>query len=83
MDDLKSRLREFIMSEVAPELGLTQIDDDEPLIESGIVDSLGVLRIMGFLDEAFDIDLSSGEVRLENFKDLRTICAMVQEQTGS
>ena len=83
MDDLKRQIKEFIMTEVAPELELTEIDDDEPLIESGIVDSLGVLRIMAFLDESFDIDLSSGEIRLENFKDVRTICAVVQEQVGS
>ena len=83
MDDLKSRIKEFIMTEVAPDLGLADITDDEPLIESGIVDSLGVLRIMAFLDESFDIDLSSGEIRLENFADLRTICAVVEEQRGA
>lgn len=82
MDELNVRIKEFIMTEVAPELGLTEIDDDEPLIESGIVDSLGVLRIMAFLDESFDIDLSYGEIRLENFKDVRTICTVVQEQAG-
>jgi acyl carrier protein len=83
MDDLKDRIKEFIMTEVAPEQGLTEIGDDEPLIDSGIVDSLGVLRIMSFLDETFDIDLSSGEIRLENFKDVATICAVVEQQRGA
>jgi acyl carrier protein len=79
MDDVKARIKAFIIAEVAPNLALADLDDDEPLIDSGIVDSLGVLRIMGFLDEEFGVDLSSGEVRLENFKDIRTICAMCEE----
>ena len=83
MDDLKDQIKEFIMEEVAPELELDSIGDDEPLIDSGIVDSLGVLRIMAFLDETFDVDLSMGEIHLENFKDVLTICAVVQEQAGS
>lgn len=77
MSDLNTKIKEFIMTEVNPDLGLTHIDDDEPLIESGIVDSLGVLKIMSFLDEAFGIDLGSDEIKLDNFRDVKTICALV------
>ena len=58
------------MTEVNPDLHLQQLDDDEPLIESGIIDSLGVLKIMAFLDEEFGVDLSAGEIKLEKFKDV-------------
>jgi acyl carrier protein len=83
MSDINARIKEFIMTEVNPDLQLTSIDDDEPLIESGIVDSLGVLKIMSFLDEAFGMDLSSAEIRLENFKDVRTICGLVDGSASS
>ena len=82
MNDLNARIKEFIITEVNPDLQLTTLDDDEPLIESGIVDSLGVLKIMSFLDEAFGIDLSSSEIKLENFKDVKTICALVESQAS-
>ena len=82
MNDLSARIKEFIITEVNPDLQLTTLDDDEPLIESGIVDSLGVLKIMSFLDEAFGIDLSSSEIRLENFKDVKTICELVESQAS-
>ena len=83
MSELSAKIREFILAEVNPELGLTRLDDDEPLITSGIVDSLGVLKIMSFLDEAFGVDLSSSEIKLENFKDVRTICALVDQQRSA
>jgi acyl carrier protein len=82
MNELNARIKEFIITEVNPDLHLTALDDDEPLIESGIVDSLGVLKIMSFLDEAFGIDLSSAEIKLENFKDVKTICALVEGQAS-
>jgi acyl carrier protein len=80
MSNLKDRVKEFIMVEVNPDLNLQQLDDDEPLIESGIIDSLGVLKILAFLDEEFGVDLSAGEINLEKFKDVRSICAMVDAQ---
>ena len=83
MSELSARITEFILTEVNPDLQLTHLEDDEPLIDSGIIDSLGILKIMSFLDEAFGIDLSSEEVKLENFKDVRTICEVVRKQTAS
>jgi acyl carrier protein len=82
MTDLNAKIKEFIITEVNPDLKLQSLADDEPLIESGIVDSLGVLKIMSFLDETFGVDLSSDEIRLENFRDVRTICDLVSRQIG-
>jgi acyl carrier protein len=73
-----ARIKEFIMTEVNPDLNLDRLDDDEPLIDSGIVDSLGVLRILSFLDEAFGIDLSGEEMKLENFRTVRSICELIE-----
>ena len=79
MSELKQKLKQFIITEVNPERNLEQIEDDEPLLESGIVDSLGVLKILGFLDEEFGIDLSADQVKLERFKDISSICALVEQ----
>jgi acyl carrier protein len=78
MSEYGTKIKEFIMTEVSPDLNLERLDDDEPLIDSGIIDSLGVLRIMAFLDESFGIDLSDGEIKLENFRSVRSICEMIE-----
>jgi acyl carrier protein len=79
MPELKHKLKQFIITEVNPDRNLERIEDDEPLLESGIIDSLGVLKILAFLDEEFGIDLSADEIKLEKFKDISTICALVEE----
>lgn len=78
MSDFKGKLKEFIMVEVNPDLHLEKLEDDEPLVESGIIDSLGVLKIMAFMDEEFGIDLSDQQIKLENFKDIASICRLME-----
>ena len=52
--DSKQKIRAFIVENFyVPES--TSLADDTSLIESGIVDSTGVLEVVAFLEKAFDI----------------------------
>jgi acyl carrier protein len=79
MSEFKARIKEFIMTEVNPDRNLVEIDDDEPLVDSEIIDSLGILKIMAFLDEEFGIDLSAEQIKLENFKNVTSICSLIEK----
>jgi acyl carrier protein len=79
MSEFKTKIKEFIMTELNPDANLERLGDDEPLLDSGIVNSLGVLKIMAFLDEAFGIDLSAEEIKLENFKNVSSICSLLDK----
>lgn len=82
MLDVGAEIKRFILTEVAADLNIAQLEDNEPLIESGIIDSLGVLKIMAFLEESLGLDLSSDQVKLENFKDINAIRNMVERQNA-
>ena len=76
MSDFKTKLKEFIVTEVNPECSLEALGDDEPLIDSGIIDSLGILKIMAFMDEEFGIDLAAEKIKPENFRTVSSICSL-------
>ena len=78
--DIKARIEEFIIEELCPARGieLDYIDEDEPLIVTGIVDSLAMMQILSFVDEELEIDISGEEIKLENFKNLKTICNYIK-----
>ena len=78
MSEFKARIKEFIMTEVNPDRNLEGLGDDEPLIDSGIIDSLGILKIMAFLDEEFGVDLSDQQITPDNFKNITSICSLVE-----
>ena len=82
MDEIHRQIRDFIIKELRPDLEIAQLRDDEPLIDSGIIDSLGMLRTMAFLEESLGLDLGSDEVKKENFETVRSIGNMVMRQQG-
>jgi acyl carrier protein len=78
MSEFKEKIKEFIRTEVNPDRDLAELGDDEPLIESGIIDSLGILKIMSFLDEEFGVDLSDQQITPSNFRNITSICSLVE-----
>lgn len=84
MDEHKRRIIEFLLTEICEEKGLEikEIGDDDPLVESGILDSLGILKLLSFLDEELEIDISANEVKPANFVNLKTICALIGKPTA-
>ena len=51
--NLRQALKDYISTELLDDAG--QIDDDENLLADGMVDSLGMLRLVGFIEETYGI----------------------------
>ena len=83
--DFKKKIEEFILTEICEDLGLDiqHIEEDKPLIDSGIIDSLGILKILSFLDEELGIDISSTEINPGNFINIKSICEMIEKHTAN
>ena len=79
--ELKEKIERFIIETICDDLGLDidHLEEEEPLIDSGIIDSLGILRILSFIDEELNVDISSAEIRPENFATIKTISLLVQK----
>ncbi len=82
--DLKKKIEEFILTEICEEAGLNiqHIEENEPLIDSGILDSLGILKLLSFFDEELDVDISGDEIRPENFVNIGVISELIQKYMG-
>jgi acyl carrier protein len=59
------------------------LDDDEQLVESGIIDSLGVMSLLSFLEERFSIQIPSEDLVPENFATVATITTLVEHQIAN
>lgn len=59
------------------------LDPEEPLFSSGIIDSLGTLRLITFLEEEFGLQIGDGEVGEENFRTLNRINAFVNQKLAA
>jgi acyl carrier protein len=51
--------------------------DDTSLVESGIVDSTGILEVLAFLEQTFGLQVADSEVVPANLDSIRNIVAFV------
>jgi acyl carrier protein len=73
------QIRKFIVQKF-PLARRRNIADDDNLLESGVIDSLGVLEIVTFLHEDFSIEISDDELTPENFQSIRSIAQFVNQR---
>jgi acyl carrier protein len=59
------------------------LDDTDPLLESGVIDSTGVLDLVTFIETEFKVTVDDEELTPENFQSIAKIAAYVEKkQTG-
>ena len=56
--------------------------DDESLLDSGIVDSTGVLELVAFLEDTFAITVADTDIVPENLDSLAAIARYVENKGG-
>lgn len=55
---------------------------DQPLVQSGLVDSTGILEIVAFLESKFGVQAADEELAAENFATISTIAKFVIAKRG-
>lgn len=79
--DIKVKIKEFLQENYIfnSENGL---DDDDSLLENGIIDSTGVLELILFLEENFQIKINDDEILPENLDSVNNICNFAKIKIG-
>jgi methoxymalonate biosynthesis acyl carrier protein len=77
--EIRDTVRRFISSSV----NITDLDEDENLFESGIVNSLFAVQLMTFIEKTFGIDVGMDDLDIENFKSLSATTAFVRRKRQS
>ena len=75
---METVIKDFISRELAPDPALLPLSDDTSLLDSGILDSLSLLRLVVFLEERFEITMGDADLLPENFASVNAICAYLR-----
>lgn len=59
-----------------------ELKSDTSLLETGIVDSTGVLELIGYLEEHYGIKVEDDELVPENLDTIASICAFLGTKTA-
>ena len=81
--NIKNLIKQFIHTELLYEKENIRLDDTTQLLDTGILDSLGIIKLLAFLEETFSIRVSEGELIPENFESVYAISLLVEEKSKS
>lgn len=76
-------IRKFVFTELVGSDDCQELNDTESLIDSGMIDSLGVMKLITYLEETFDINIDADDITPENFETIQEISLMVQKKINS
>jgi acyl carrier protein len=78
MQDVSGAVRTYIVEELADEgFDPGELHDGTNLIEEDVLDSLGIMALVGYLEERFGISIDPAEVEIDNFETLSAITHLV------
>jgi len=76
--DLKSKIKDYIIESTLDDV--EKINDNTLIFEEGILDSMGLLFLIEFLKDEFNIETNDEELVVENFQSINSILNFVEQK---
>jgi acyl carrier protein len=73
MDETTQKIKQFIVEEFMPDVSVDELDSDFDLLTGGVVDSLGLLQLVAWLESEFDVTVDESMLGPESFRTVEAI----------
>lgn len=80
---ITEELRQFVNDNFLFGQGIEDLTDDDSFLEKGIIDSTGVLQLVGYIEETYGVRLEDEELIPENLDSLSRVAAFLAKKTAS
>jgi acyl carrier protein len=81
-ETIEQEVRQFLRDNFPLSADGVVLGADDSLIEVGIIDSTGVLELIGFIEERYEVVIADEEVLPENLDSIASITRFVGEKTA-
>ena len=76
------QISEFVLGNLIRSPAPESLSADDNLLVSGAIDSLGIVKLVAFLEQRFGFRIADDEVLPENFESVNAISDFVTSKTG-
>jgi acyl carrier protein len=80
---LETVINNYISRELVQDATLLPLGNTTPLLETGVLDSLSLLRLVVFVQERFGITVDDVDLVPEHFASVDAICAYLRSRAGA
>lgn len=81
-DDVRNTVKIFIKERFMIGMAGDSLSDSDSMLEKGIIDSTGVLELVGFLEETFGLKVDDEELVPENLETVSNVVSFVARKLG-
>jgi len=75
----KETIRSFILESI----NIPDLNDDDNLFETGIVNSLFAIQLMTFLEKSFSIEVTMDDLSMDNFQSVNATSLFVERKQNN
>jgi acyl carrier protein len=79
--DIEEKIRDYIARNLIFSDNGYQYPDDASFLEEGIVDSVGVLELVSFIEDSFKVKVGDQDIIPDNFDSVSKLSAYIRRKT--
>jgi acyl carrier protein len=76
--EIRTEVREFVASQYLPDASAETVTDTMPLITSGIIDSIGMLGLVDFIESHYAIEFMPREIDVHALDTVERIESLIR-----
>lgn len=77
---IAAEVEQFIIGELAQGRGIDSLERDRDLLADGVIDSLGIVELINFLEGKYAIKVADDDIAPENFRTVASIVEFVEQK---
>lgn len=77
---MATEVEEFIVQEIALGRGIDTVAHDQDLLADEVIDSLGIVEVISFLEGKYGVKVDDDDLAPENFRSVDSIVAFVEKK---
>ena len=79
MIDHTPQIKQFIIDEFLPDVPVDELGNDYDLVDGAVIDSLGLLQVIAWIEDTFELPLDDAEIGPDNFRSVNAIQAFIEQ----
>lgn len=60
----------------------TEVTADTRLIEDSVIDSMGIMELLAFIDSVFGVEFDMDDLTIENFETIQSVADLIESRRG-
>ena len=81
--NIKTEVSQYIVDNFLPDVPLESIDESMPLITGGVIDSIGMIGLVAFLESRYDVEFMPREIDVHSLDTVLRIVELMHKKLAN